>query len=608
MPVTKDGFEYRDLNNNGRLDPYEDSRLPIEERVADLLSQMTVAEKAGMMLHTMIFPGDFDIIPPFAQPFTSRDMVTQRHMNHFNILIAESAEKSAVWHNAIQKLAEETRLGIPITVSTDPRHSVQNNPGAGLLMEGFSLWPDPLGFGAIGDETVTERFGDIARQEYLAIGIRTALHPMADLATEPRWARQNGTFGENAEAAGKHTGAYIRGFQGSAVGPESVSCMVKHFPGGGPQKDGLDAHFSYGRDQVYHGNSFDHHLIPFGPAFDAGVEQVMPYYGVPVGQTSEEVAMGYNKEIITELLRKKCGFEGIVCTDWAIVEGNGPGFGARAWGVDDLTVKERYLKSLDAGIDQYGGQDNPYPLIELVEEGLLDEARLDESVRKLLRLKFKMGLFDNPYIDASAVAEKVGTAEFVAAGKLAQRKSVVLLKNDAGALPLNGRPKLYVENIPTEIAHRYGDIVATAAEADFAILRLSTPHGPPLSDDFLENFFHQGDLDFKGEEKERILGIMNTVPTIVDIYLERAAVIPEIAAASVGLLATFSVASDAVLDVIFGHFNPTGKLPIEMPSSMAAVEKQREDMPSDSENPLFPYGHGLRYETDSEGQKDESTG
>ena len=585
---------FRDLNKNGRLDPYEDPSRPIDERVDDLLSQMTLAEKAGMMMHTMIMPGDLDTVPPFGAAVSSREMVVERHMNHFNILFAPNAAELAAWHNQIQKLAEETRLGIPITISTDPRHSVQNNPGAALTLDGFSLWPDPLGLGAIGDEAIVEEFGDIARQEYLAVGIRTALHPMADIATEPRWGRMNGTFGEDAELVTKLTASYIRGFQGEGIGPNGVSCMVKHFPGGGPQKDGLDAHFAYGKDQAYPGNNFEYHLIPFGPAFAAGAEQVMPYYGIPLGQTGEDVAMSYNKEIITDLLRGRFGFEGIICTDWQIVEGSGEGAEARAWGVEHLTVKERYLKTLAAGVDQYGGENNPQPLVELVREGRLDERRLDESVRRLLRLKFKMGLFDNPYVDETAVPQKVGTPEFIAAGELAQRKSVVLLKNE-GVLPLSGRPKLYIENINPETAAQYGEVVATPTEADFAILRLNTPYEPPRSNSFLENFFHQGDLDFKEPELSRILDIMKAVPTIVDIYLERAAVIPKIGAASVGLLGTFSVADTAVLDVIFGHFKPVGKLPIEMPSSMTAVRAQKEDVPYDSANPLFPFGHGLTY-------------
>lgn len=598
-----DGMVFRDLNGNGRLDAYEDPRRPIELRVVDLMSQMTLEEKAGLMMQPMIDGkknGDLHETPTFIQSAATSEMVINRHINHFNIVQSVSAEALARWHNAIQKMAEGTRLGIPVTISTDPRHVTGYNPGAGIQTDDFSKWPSQLGLAATRDAALVEQFGDIARQEYLAVGIRTALHPMADLATEPRWARMGHTFGEDAELSKILINAYIRGFQGAEFGAESVSCMVKHFPGGGPQADGWDAHFSYGRDQVYPGDNFDYHLIPFAGAFAANVTQVMPYYGIPIGQTSEDVAMGFNKEIITDLLREKYGFDGVVCTDWHIAEpvrmmGVIPAIQAKTWGVDDLSVPERYLKALEAGVDQFGGQLTPHHIVELVQAGAISEARLDESVARILRLKFQMGLFDNPYVDEATVLHKVGTAAFRVAGNEAMRKSVVLLKNDEDVLPLTSRPKLYLENVAEEVATLYGDIVATPEEADFAILRLKTPFGPPQSKDFLEKFFHQGDLDFKEPEKSRLLATMRVVPTIVDIELERTAVIPEIAASSKGLFATFMITDEMLLDAIFGAYKPTGKLPVEMPSSMEAVRNQKEDLSCDSENPLFPFGHGLTY-------------
>ena len=604
--VNSNGRSFRDLNNNGRMDIYEDPTRPIDERVEDLLGQMTLPEKAGLMYQPMINAGKEGALvemPNMIMPVGTSEMVVNRHISHFNIVMGDSVEEMAIWHNNLQKLAEKTRLGIPITISTDPRHSASDVPGTSISTPGFSQWPDPLGLAATRDEKIVERFGNIARQEYLAVGIRTALHPMADLATEPRWARMSGTFGEDADLASQMTGAYIRGFQNGSdgVGTESVSCMVKHFPGGGPQADGWDAHFSYGRDQVYPGNNFDYHLPPFQAAFDAGVEQVMPYYGIPVGQTSEDVGMAFNKEIITDLLREKFGYEGIICSDWMIIEGVKLMGTIRlmeptSWGVDDLTPKERLTKALNAGIDQFGGEINPALLVELVNEGIIPESRIDESVRRLLHLKFKMGLFDNPYVDAEDVNSKTGTAAFNGAGLFAQLKSVVLLKNEENTLPINGRPKLYVENINPEVASKYGEVVATPQEADLAILRLRTPYGKPRGKGFLEKYFHQGDLDFKSPEKERLLDIINTVPTIVDIYLERAAVIPEIAEAAKGLFGTFGVTDDVLLQMVFGQFKPTGKLPIELPSSMEAVHAQKEDVPYDSENPLFPFGFGLTYE------------
>ena len=188
-----------------------------------------------------------------------------------------------------------------------------------------------------------------------------------------------------------------------------------------------------------------------------------------------------------------------------------------SWGVEHLSARERFHKAIEAGIDQFGGHLNPQHIIDLVRSGEIPESRIDASVRRILRLKFKLGLFDDPYIDVLAVKGKVGSEASNEAGLDAQRKSVVLLKNEADTLPIVGHAKLYIENIRPEVALQYGDIVATPAEADLAILRLETPYGKPRGRGFLERLFHQGDLDFKSPEKERILDILNTVPTIVDI-------------------------------------------------------------------------------------------
>ena len=373
--LTQDGFTFRDLNKNGKLDPYEDPRRPIEERVEDLLKQMTLEEKAGMLFQTMIgMNKDGTIMEKtgmFPLPQTS-DMIARRLMNYFNILEGSDPRHMAEWHNRIQKLAEQTRLGIPVTISTDPRHAFSQNPLASMMAGSFSQFPEQTGLAATRDVELVQQFGDIARQEYLAVGIRLALHPMADLATEPRWARANGTFGEDAELSAAMTAAYIRGFQGETLGKDSVACMTKHFPGAGPQKDGEDAHFAYGREQVYPGDQFDYHLKPFEAAFEAGTAQIMPYYGMPVGTPLEEVGFGFNKDTITGLLRGKYGFDGVVCTDWMLLNGlNIMGrdvMPARAWGVEHLSVPERAQKILEAGADQFGGEACPEVIIQLVRE------------------------------------------------------------------------------------------------------------------------------------------------------------------------------------------------------------------------------------------------
>jgi beta-glucosidase len=322
----------------------------------------------------------------------------------------------------------------------------------------------------------------------------------------------------------------------------------------------------------------------------------MPYYGMPVGTPYEEVGFGFNKGIITDLLRGKYGFDGVVCTDWTLLKDMmmfGMGMPARAWGVEHLSLAERAQKVIEAGADQFGGEACPEVIVQLVREGKVSQERIDQSIRRLLRDKFRLGLFDNPYVDVAAAETIVGNAEFRKAGELAQRKSIVLLKNDKNTLPLTSGLKLYTEGIKPEAIAPYSEIVDDPARADMAILRLSAPYEKRKG--LMESFFHAGDLDFKEPEKSRILKILEQVPTVVDIYLDRPAVIPEIAAKSVALLGNFGANDTALLDVVFGKFQPQGKLPFEMPSSMDAVRKQKEDVPHDSENPLYPFGHGLSY-------------
>jgi beta-glucosidase len=606
--LTHDGITFRDLNKNGRLDIYENSEAAIDDRVRDLVSQMTLEEKAGAMFITMI--GTTPDGEPMEMPVLSSDpinlmmsfmlpsnseLIVKKKMNSFNTLASLDAASMARYNNRVQKMAERMRLGIPITLGTDPRHGTENNPGAAIFTPAFSGWPSPLGLAATRDTTLVRSFGDIARQEYLAVGYRLALHPMADLATEPRWGRINGTFGEDADLSAAMTRAYILGFQGDSLGSSSVACMTKHFAGGGPQKDGEDAHFPYGKDQVYPGDYFSYHVRPFVEgAFPARTAQIMPYYGIPVDQTSENVAFAFNKDIIQTLLRDSLGFEGVVCTDWNIISDSQLGEG-RAWGVEDLTPLERVKKALDAGCDQFGGEMAPELVVELVKSGQVEEARLDRSVSRIMRDKLILGLFENPYVDEQKAGEIAGNDAFRAQGIEAQKKSTVLLKND-GLLPLKVGTKIYVEDIKrTDEFAAYGQVVKSPAEADVIIKKLQTPFDE-RTDYFLESFFHQGRLYFTEEERKNIIALIEQKPSIVAINLERPAIITEIDAMANATIADFG-ADDAVMAaLIFGKFNPTGKLPFELPSSQGAVEKQLTDVPYDSENPLYPFGHGLSYE------------
>ncbi len=318
--------EFRDLNKNGKKDIYEDTTASVEKRVEDLLSQMTLEEKAGMMFingAAVNTDGSLERDTSKGKGIASRmpaavDNMVNLKITHFNIWqIPDTPKITAIWYNNLQKAAEATRLGIPVTIASDPRNHFSNAIFA-MKATGFSMWPETPGFAAIGDEKLMERFADIVRQEYLAIGIRLALHPQIDLATEPRWPRINGNFSEDAQMTSRMVTAYIKGLQGDNL-KNGVACMTKHFPGGGPQKEGLDPHFPIQQGQVYPGNNFNYHLIPFEAAFKAGTAAIMPYYGVPVGQTPEDVAMSFNKTIITTLLREKYHFDGVVCTDWGLI-------------------------------------------------------------------------------------------------------------------------------------------------------------------------------------------------------------------------------------------------------------------------------------------------
>ena len=443
------------------------STAAIEERVDELLARMTLEEKVGLMFHAPIFMN-----PDGTLLDDTEERIAGRHLNHFNIYSAPGPRQHAEWHNGLQDLAKTTRLGIPVTISSDPRHSFAENFATSWSATGFSQWPEPIGFGALGDVDAVREFGDIARREYRAVGIHVALHPMADLATEPRWARIMHTFGEDGELAARLVAAYIRGFQGEELGPQSVACMTKHFPGGGPQLDGEDPHFAYGKDQVYPGGMFEYHMRVFEAAFEAGTAQIMPYYGRPVGTPLEEVGFGFNRDVVTGLLRERYGFDGVVCTDWGLVTDaqlpDGSVFAAKCWGVEELGVEERLVKIVEAGCDQLGGEELPEVLVELVHAGRIAEERVDKSARRLLRDKFRLGLFDDPYVDPDEAERTCGSPPFRAKGERAQRRSAVVISND-GVLPLREGVRVYADGLAYEGA------AESPGEADVAIVRRNTP-------------------------------------------------------------------------------------------------------------------------------------
>ena len=594
-----DGFSFRDLNKNNILDIYEDHRLDSKVRTEDLLNKMTIEEKVGQMFHPpfVLNPDIWMLIYEVAirgNQLTESQILFD-NITHFNLYGNPSPETLAREINNFQLVASRTRLGIPITISSDPIHEVPKGGGvASFSVDGFSKWPSQLGFAATNNTDIVKKFAEIAKEEYLAVGIRTALHPMSDLATEPRWARNFGTFGSNALLSGEMTLAYMNGFQGDEINQESVLTMVKHFPGGGPQKDGLDAHLFSGKDQIYPGNNFDYHLIPFKKAVKNNLKVIMPYYGIPIDQTEENVAMAYNKYILSDLLREDIGFDGVICSDWGIITG-------RHWGVNDLSIEERYKKSINAGIDQFGGETDTSYLIKLVRENKILESRIDNSVRRILINKFDLGLFDDPFVDENNVEKKVNTLRNINAGLDAQRKSLVLLENN-GILPLKNESKIYLDGLDQNIGKRFGNVVNNPSEADVIIMYIHTVFNGNqesglnrIFDNFLSTLFPNGDLRFNDEIKSKIDEYSKLKELIVVVDLNRPAILEHIKASSSGVIATFGVLDQVIFEGIYGEFNPSGKLPFEIPSSMEAVNNQKEDLPDDSLNPTYEFGYGISY-------------
>lgn len=604
-----EGTVFRDLNGNGIMDPYENPALPVAERVEDLLGRLSLEEKAGLMFQTVVSAAETGTLgdePSRPSRVGAREVIADKFINHLNLHFVPEPKLAARWVNEVQRAAlSSTRHGIPVTLSTDPRHSFIENWGASFTAAYFSAWPEPLGLAAVRDEQLVREFAAIARAEYTAIGIRAALHPTIDLATEPRWARQYSTFGQDNDLVARLALAYLDGFEGGQLDGGSVACMAKHFPGGGPQQDGEDAHFPYGREQVYPGGMFEHHLEPFKKVIARGVSAIMPYYGIPIGleldgEKIEEVGFGYNRQIITGLLREKLGYDGVVCTDWGLVTESrlfGRQLPPRAWGVEHLSREERVLKIIEAGCDQFGGEECTEIVVALVREGRVTEERIDESARRLLKVKFELGLFENPYLDEAEAEARTGLPEYVAAGQRAQARSVTVLKNrttDGSALlPLAPGLRVHSDEVSAEALLDAGLIPATdAADADVAIVRVTAPF--EFRDRYmLESSFHAGSLEFDSGTVEKVERLAAVVPVILVPHLDRPAVLTPLEPYCAAIAAVYGASDTAVLQALTGTVPPEGRLPFQLPRSEAAVAASRPDVPGDTQDPLYECGFGL---------------
>jgi len=707
--ITVNGLNFKDLNKNGKLDKYEDWRLDVEDRARDLASKLTVEQIAGLMLYSghqaiPAPPRGFGAATYNGKPFKEsgakasdltdqqKKFLSEDNLRHVLVTRVESPEIAAVWNNNIQALVEGLGTGIPANNSSDPRNSAvastEYNAGAG---GSISMWPEELGLAATFDPALVQKFGEIASKEYRALGIATALSPQIDLGTEPRWNRMVGTFGEDPQLAADMARAYVDGFQTSAGSAEikngwgyhSVNAMVKHWPSGAPEEGGRDGHFAYGKFAVYPGNNFQEHMVPFlEGAFKLSgktkkASAVMPYYTISYNQdkkNGENVGNGFSKYIITDLLRNKYGYDGVVCTDWLITadEGKTPDiFAGKSWGVEKMTIAERHYKVLMAGVDQFGGNNASGPVLEAFQMGVKEHGeafirkRFEQSATRLLRNIFQVGLFENPYIDPAVSKQTVGNAEFMKAGYEVQQKSIVLLKNKGSVLPIaKGRtvyiPKRFIPAskdwfgsitpekmeypVNMDLVKKYFNVTEDPAKADIALVFVKGPiagtgydkadretgngyvpislqYGPykaeyaraqsiaagdPVIDPSITNRSYKGKTITATNHTDLKLildtkALMAGKPVIVSMALSNPSVVNEFEKEVNGIIVSFGVQDQALLDILSGTATPSGLLPVQMPANMKTVEEQKEDLPHDmdchvdSEGNKYDFSFGLNW-------------
>ena len=509
--------------------------------------------------------------------------------------LSGSPRSLAEQNNALQEIAERSRLGIPLTISTDPRHHFQQTLGASAAAGAFSQWPETLGLAALRDPALVRRFAEIARREYRAVGIHEALSPQADLATEPRWPRINGTFGEDPDLARDLVRAYVEGFQGGASGLErdGVICVVKHWVGYAAAVGGYDGHNYYGRFGRLDG-ALDLHIRAFEGAFEVKVAGVMPTYTILQdvrigGAPLEPVGGGFNRQLLTDLLRGRHGFDGVILSDWAnherlqreLPHGRGAAHRARHRDALGRRVPERH------GALREGRSRRARPVRRDARTPRGSSRRCAAAPsrsrastsrsRRILTQKFQLGLFENPFVDPDAAAGVAGSAGFRTEGDAAQRRALVMLENARGAIPVKSGARVFLHGIDAVAARERGLApVERLDEAEVAVLRVAAPFGAEHPNHFFGRRQHEGRLDFRDGDAdyEQIKSAAARVPTIVFVYLDRPAILTNVREKAAALIGTFGASDEALLDVATGRARAEGHLPFALPRSMSDVVAQ----------------------------------
>ena len=609
-----DGYQFIDLNGNGELDVYEDWRQDAETRAADLVSQMTVREKIAQMQHPTYLPRADGKIAPYLKNYCSEYGIGMLLIRELN-----SVEAAATTMNTIQEYAESSRLGVPVLVSMDSVHGLS-------YVSGATVTPHNLALAATRDEALVTKLAEIARDEHLAVGVRMTLSPEADIASEPRWGRVMETFGEDPDLVTQMVTAQVVAFQNGRDGLNTgsiVACM-KHFPGAGPQMEGKDTSPIISSEET-----LQIHLKPYYAALEVNVASIMPYYSVPLALDMENSAIG-SKATLQDLLRDEMGFTGIIQTDWGMIWAIQEALGTMTG--EEVSDEEAILIGVtQSRVDGIGGES--IRLIDLMEEytqeGKIDEAILTAAATRIVKVKFEMGMFENPYCDVDYAVSFVGNEENQKVNLQAAREAMTLLKND-GALPLSPDAKqtilvcgprafdtdslvggwssaqdgltiadavaAYAGENTTVLTEKedVGVIKELAQQADVIIVSIGEPsyqHDPVWGYDTLE---------IVQSQQEILEAAVASGKTVITVFTGgRPYILTWCDENTNAILEAYYPGAKggiAIAETLFGMNNPTGKTPMQFPRNMESVNAQEGDVSFDLENPLYDYGFGLSYE------------
>lgn len=615
--IVVDNLEFKDMDKDGKLTPYEDWRLSPEERAKDLLSRLSLKEKAGIMMHGNAPSLDDAIGRGDKYDFDKLStMILTDKVNSFITRLQVNPKDFAAQNNQLQKIAESDRLSIPLTISIDPRNTFYYDDELSSK-SGFSQWPGTLGMAAIGIEQDINEYGNIIRQEYRSLGVTQALSPQADLGTEPRWARFEGTFGESPELSKKMVRGYISGMQNGKGGlnSQSVAAVVKHWVGYGAAENGFDSHNAYGKYALFtKKDSLKEHIIPFTGAFEVNVSGIMPTYSILKNaqinnHQIEAVGAGFNSYLLKDLLRDTYKFKGVIMSDWSITNdcnevcenGTPPGVTPKVegmpWGVEKLTKEERFIKAVEAGVQQFGGVSDSSIIVNAVENKKLTEKMLDEAVLAILIQKFELGQFETPYVDENIANQFVGNEDFQKVASQAQYHSMVLLENKQKILPLKKAAKVYLYGFSATTKSQLSNnvnIVDSLDKADVVVVRLNAPYEQNHKNYFFGTMHHEGSLAFPTNDKDIafIAQASKKHPVIVSVYLDRPAILTPLKQYASAVIANFGVNDEILFTRLFDNKPYVAKMPFALPDSMASVKKQAPDLPNDMKA-LYPLGYGL---------------